>query len=327
MAAGLTAFELGTDIGGSIRVPAAFCGIFGHKPSYGIVPTTGYLDSVGGGSPTAADVNVFGPLARSADDLDLLLGVLAGPGPADAVGWRLDLPGPEWTDDVRGLRVAAWLEDPDLPVDPELTAAHTAAADALEAAGAIVDRTARPAFDLTDTWRLGSTLIGLATSVSESDETIARVRDRLADPALDPGERFALGRMLLPHRDWLALDRRRSAIRAAWEAFFTDWDVLLCPVSSRAAFPHQQADGFGDRRIEIAGELRPYLELIAWTSLIGSAYLPSTATPVGLTVSGLPVGMQVVAPYLRDRRAIAVARRLNALTGGARVPPMARAPG
>lgn len=324
VACGLTAFELGTDIGGSVRVPSAFCGVFGHKPSYGLVPTLGYLDSAHGGSITEADVNVFGPIARSAADLAALLDVLAGPDPARAAAWRVELPRTPRPEGVRGLRVAAWLDDPALPVDPELVAVHAAAADALEAAGAVVDRTARPGFDLDRTWRLGSSLIGIATSVSESEASIARMRALLDDPATDPGTRFALGRLFRPHRDWLAADRARAEVRAVWARFFEDWDVLLCPVSIATAFPHQQEGGFGDRRTIVGGVERPYLELIAWASLIGSAYLPATSVPVGATAAGLPVGVQVVAPFLHDHRAIEVAGLLASLTRGYVVPPVAR---
>ena len=91
VAAGFTAFEVGTDIGGSVRIPSHCCGTFGLKPSFGVIPQRGYLDHVGGGT-TDAGINVFGPIARSAADLDLLLGVLAGPEPERAVAWRLELP-------------------------------------------------------------------------------------------------------------------------------------------------------------------------------------------------------------------------------------------
>ncbi|MPY96124.1 MAG: amidase, partial [Acidimicrobiia bacterium] len=136
VASGLTSFEIGTDIGGSIRLPAAFCGVFGHKPSYGIVPTYGYLDHVAGGL-TQPDVNVHGPLARSAEDLELLLGVLAGPGPADALAWRLELPPPRH-EQLRDYRVAAWLDDPAAHVDGAVAAVLEGAAAALERAGAPV---------------------------------------------------------------------------------------------------------------------------------------------------------------------------------------------
>src|SRR3954453_128663 len=113
VAAGFTAFELGTDIGGSVRIPSHCCGTFGLKPSYGVVPQRGYLDSVGGGT-TDADINVFGPMARSAGDLDLLLSVLAGPVPADDVAWRIELP-PSDVTALRDARIAVWLDDPANP--------------------------------------------------------------------------------------------------------------------------------------------------------------------------------------------------------------------
>src|SRR5262249_60182989 len=105
----------GTDIGGSIRIPAHCCGVFGLKPSYGVISQRGYLDHVGGGR-TDADINVFGPLARSAEDLELLLSVLAGPDPERALAWRVELP--------QSRRATAgdfcggtWLDGPALPVD------------------------------------------------------------------------------------------------------------------------------------------------------------------------------------------------------------------
>src|SRR4029079_18360331 len=115
VAMGFTAFEIGTDIGGSIRVPSSFCGVYGHKPSFGIIPTLGYLDEPNGGG-NESDVNVFGPIARSADDLELLLGLLAGPTTDRAVGWRLDLPRGDVTA-LRSLRFATWFDEPSLPMD------------------------------------------------------------------------------------------------------------------------------------------------------------------------------------------------------------------
>ncbi len=113
-------------------------------------------------------------------------------------------------------------------------------------------------------------------------------------------------------------------MRLRWAEFFEDWDVLLCPISGRTAIPHQPDGGFADRMLEIAGGQRPYLELIGWTSLIGAAYLPSTSAPIGRTDAGLPAGIQVVSPYLHDRRSIAVAGRLCELVEGYAVPPIAR---
>jgi amidase len=314
---GVTAFELGTDIGGSVRIPSAFCGIWGHKPSYGVIPTLGYLDAVGGGT-TEADVNCFGPMARSAQDLSMLLGILGGPRPDRAAAWQLDLPPPPAS--LRGLRVAAWLDDPLLPVEDAVAPLFEAAAAALEDAGALVDRTARPNLDLDSEWRNGTSLIGVATSPSMTDDQFARA----VEFSLDPELAFRAGRVAVRHREWLAMDRQRTAARARWAEFFESWDVLLCPVTMTAAFPHLQEGSFTTRQIEVNGQSRAYLELCAWAGLIGSAYLPSTVPPIGRTADGRPVGIQVVSPYLHDRRSIAVAGWLGELVGGYEPPPIAR---
>ena len=284
---GMTAFELGTDIGGSVRVPAAFCGVYGLKPSWGVIPTLGYLDEPHGGL-TEGDVNVFGPLARGADDLALLLDVLAGP--------DRPVPRPPSVESPAGLRVAAWFDDPTMTIDDESRGVLEAAAEALEALGATVDRAARPAFDAEDAWRTGLFLIGAGVSVSDD---------------VDRG---------LTHRDWLFLDRRRARHRAAWAEFFTAFDVLLCPVTLVPAFEHLQGGYWADRTITVNGAARPYLDLEAWLAIVGASGLPSVSTPVGRTAAGLPVGVQVVAPYLHDHTAIRVAGWLG-VSGGYRVPP------
>ena len=285
VACGMTSFELGTDIGGSVRVPSAFCGVFGHKPSFGIIPTLGYLDSVSATDPRSlveSDVNTFGPIARSADDLRLLLDVLAGPSPDRADAWRLDLPESN-VDSLRGLRVAAWIDEPEVEIDAVMARVLHDAVDAVEAAGARVDRAARPAIDVGSAWRDGARLIGAAVSVSDDvDHTFS-------------------------HREWLLAHRRRAALRAAWAELFERFDVVLCPVTLLPAFPHLQTGIWSDRTVQVNGVDRRYVELEGWPALVGAAYLPSTATPVGATDEGLPVGVQVVAPFLHDRRAIRVA--------------------
>jgi amidase len=296
VACGMTSFEIGTDIGGSVRVPAAFCGVYGHKPSFGVVPTLGYLDEPGGGL-TESDVNVFGPIARSAADLQLLLDVLAAPTSDRAVGWRLDLPRPDLTA-LRSLRVAAWFDEPSLPMDSEMIAVLDELADRLVEAGVSVDRRARPDIDFAKSWIAGAWLIGAATRVSDGG-----------------GDD--------PHTEWLFADRERARRRLAWAKFFETFDVLLCPVTSTPAFVHHQEGTWADREISINKAIVPYLTLEAWPALIGSVYLPSTSAPVGRTPGGLPVGVQVVSPYLHDYRSIAVAGMITELVGGYTVPPMA----
>jgi amidase len=317
VACAMTSFELGTDIGGSVRIPAAFNGVFGHKPSFGLIPTLGYLDQVGGGL-SEADVNVFGPLARTAGDLDLLLDVLAGPTP-DRAPWRIELPATTAMSPGE-LRVAMWIDEPTMPLDPAVAEVLDGAATALERAGAKVDRTTRPDLDFTEAWTLGLSLIGVATSVSIDDSAYVEMVAR----EIDPEWRGRLGPYAMRHREWLRLDRRRQELRRAWAAWFRDFDVLLCPVAIGAAFPHLHEGTFVDRRVEVGGHDRAYLEYIAWTSLIGSVYLPAAVAPVGFTPDGLPVGVQVVAPFLHDRTSIAVAGWLGDLTEGYRPPPLAR---
>jgi amidase len=300
----MSSFELGTDIGGSVRVPSAFCGVFGHKPSFGVIPTLGYLDeprAVDASRATESDVNTFGPIARSADDLRLLLDVLAGPAPDRSVAWQLDLP-VTGRHTLQGLRVAAWIDEPAMEIDSVMAGVLHEAVDAMEAAGAVVDRRRRPDIDIAAGWRLGARLIGAAVSVSDDD---------------DRG---------LSHRAWLELHRERALLRAAWADLFRDTDVVLCPVTLVPAFPHLQEGRWDDRTLTINGQGRRYLELEAWPAIVGAAYLPSSVVPVGAMPDGLPVGMQVVAPYLHDRRAIAVAGMLaeacTELGGGFRVPPV-----
>ena len=296
VACGMTSFEIGTDIGGSVRVPSAFCGVYGHKPSFGIVPTLGYLDEPRGGN-VESDVNVFGPIARSAPDLRLLLDVLAEPTADRAAAWRLDLPEPA-RGGLEGLRVAVWFDEPSLPADPEMQTVLEALLPILESSGALIDTTARPGFDARRTWLDGMRLIGAAAGVSDDDRSMT-------------------------HTDWMFADRERARIRQAWASFFEHVDVLLCPVSVTTAIGHLQSGTLSSRVMRVGGAEVPYFLLGAWASLIGSAYLPSTSTPVGRTAAGLPVGVQVVAPYLHDRTAIAVSGWITDLVGGYAVPPIA----
>lgn len=298
VATGMTTFELGTDIGGSVRIPSNYCGVFGHKPSFGIVPQRGYLDRVGGGI-TDADINVFGPLARSAEDLEILLDIVAGPTGEDAKAWRLDLPHPRH-DDLGGYRIGTWLDDAHCEVDSAVVGVLASAAEALRGAGATVTEE-RPRVALADASALFASLISAAISVSTDKEI---------------GDAFGG-----THRTWLDLDQDRARMRAAWAEWFRDHDILLCPVMPMPAFPHDHHGTIMDRSVAINGKQRPQIDTLSWTGLIGVAYLPSTVVPVGLTPSGLPVGIQVVGPYLEDRSTLFVAARLAELTGGYAAPP------
>lgn len=308
VAMGFTGFEIGTDIGGSIRVPSSFCGVYGHKPSFGVIPTFGYLDHPEH-HRNVADVNVFGPIARSIGDLELLVDLLAAPNPDDAAAWRLELPPPRATE-LGGFRVAAWLDDPFCRVERPVLDVLTGVVDRLEAAGARIDRDRRPRIDPGADALDGLRLISAATAISDTEH--------------EHRQATAEGRAMT-HRAWDLLHRRRGEIRRRWAEFFADVDVLLCPVAPVAAFRHVHSP-LGSNWVYATladHDDRPYGEMIGWSALTGSAYLPATVPPVGRTADGLPVGIQVVAPYLHDRTALAFARCITDVIGGYQPPPAA----
>lgn len=321
LAAGLTALDLGSDIGGSIRTPAHFCGIYGHKPSHGIVPLRGHIPGPPG-TLSEDDIAVAGPMARDASDLALTLELLAGPSTERATAWRLQLPPPRH-ESLRGFRVAAWLDDPACAVDNEVLARHQELVRALRDAGAVVDEQARPAFGFAEARDLYLQLLYATTSPGLPREQwlgLAQAADRLPPGADDAKSLFARG-ATLRHRDWLGLHERRERLRAAWALFFTEHDVLLCPVAPTPAILHDHGEPMAQRVIQVNGGARPYTDQLAWAGLIGMALLPSTVAPAGRTPGGLPVGVQIVGPYLEDRSTIRFAQLLAEAAGGFERPP------
>ncbi len=320
VATGMTAFELGSDIGGSIRFPSSWCGVCGHKPTWGIVPMAGHLPPAPGALATT-DLVVAGPLARSVRDLEVALEVIAGAAGHAAAGWRLELPPARGTEPV-DLRLALWLDDPAYPVDAEVATVLAAAADALRAGGArVVD--VPPAVDMPDVLRLYQQFlypILLSTTGKRSFDKLAKLADSL--PADDDGPlartaRFATQRF----RDWVFANENREQLRALMAEFFADVDALVMPVAMVAAIPHDHSEPFTERVIAVDGGVRPYTDLMAWIALATVAHLPATVVPVGLTASGLPVGLQIVGPYLADRTTLAVGRLVEDLLGGFTAPP------
>ena len=291
VAAGLSSFDIGTDIGGSIRFPAAFCGVFGHKPSFGIVPSTGYLDHADGGT-TEADINVIGPIARSAEDLELLLSIMLRRTPP----WEIRLAKP--SGELKTLKIATWLDDDFCRVDESVLERTTAAADALKQSGFNVIGDCRPDLDPREASNLGMALVGAA--MLQSREEVNHT-----------------------HLDWLNQHQARESLKAAWARFFEDVDVLLMPVCFVPPFPHMHEGEFSTRTLECNGEIRPYSDLMRWTVLVGMAYLPSTVPPIGLSSSGLPVGIQIVGKYGADLTTIRLGGALSELMGGYQPPSIA----
>ncbi len=310
LACGFTPLELGSDIGGSIRLPAHMSGVVGHKPSYGIVPAHGQIPGPPG-TLTLADLAVVGPMARTVEDLELALDVVAGPNRWEKAAWRLELPPPR-RQTLEEYRIAAWFDDPRCRVEPEVRALLEKAARALTDLGARVDMEARPDFSLE---RVSDTFFALLQAALAGGTR----RDRVEEYAASTGDTpLASTRRLLAmrHRDWLSHNERRLQLRKRWEAFFQDWDTILLPVMPCPAIPHDHSEPQSARLAWVAGEQRPYWNLVTWMAPAGACYLPATVVPVGCLSNGLPVGIQIVGPYLHDRTTLDVARHLLAILGG-----------
>jgi amidase len=321
LAAGLTGLELGSDIGGSIRNPAHYCGVFGHKPTFDIIPLRGHIPGPPG-ALTGADIAVIGPLARSAKDLSLTLSILAGPDEDEGAAWRLELPSPRHGA-LREYRVAAWLDDPACPIDNAVRTRHEEAITVLRKEGVRVDDQARPGFQFADALRTYLRLLWSATSPGDPPELFQNFVEMAGQLSHDDDSYLAhlAHGTVLRHRDWLLLNEARAQYRTYWAEFFKNYDVLLCPITPTAAILHDHSEPMTARTLQVNGQSRPYLDIISWAGVIGMAYLPVTMAPVGRTSQGLPVGLQVVGPYLEDRTTIDFVRRLSDVLGGFEAPP------
>lgn len=321
LAAGLTALELGSDIGGSIRAPAHCCGVFGHKPSHGLVPLRGHIPPGPPDNLREYDMAVLGPLARSARDLDLALSVLAGPGRADAVAWRLRLPPPRRSA-LREYRVAVWFDDPGAPIDDAVRAPMEHAVRLLGAAGATVATLAEPPVGLAEHERLAQQLMQGEICEDLPARLYAELLELASAPdPSDGSEHLRWARDVTARkRDWNAADAQRQRLRVRWAELFDRFDAVLTPALAVPAFPHDHRPD-GERVVLINGEPRRYWELGRWPTLANVSRLPAAVAPIGMTADGLPVGIQVLGPYLEDRTAIDLAGRIAELTGGTAQPP------
>ena len=290
LAAGLTALELGSDIAGSIRVPSNWCGTCGHKPSFGVVPQRGHLPSPPG-SLADRDLNVVGPMARDIEDLELALDILAGPAGDQAKGWHLELSAAR-AKVLSDLRLAVWLDDPAYPVEDDVRDVLETAVTALRKAGARIVDSSPPA------------------PLPE----LVLLHMELLYPVMEPSSEML-------HRNWLSVNEKREQLRIRIAEFFRDNDALLMPVAVVPAIPHTHDQPLARREIRTTGGSRSYLDMFGWAGLATVAYLPATTVPVGRTQTGLPVGIQIVGPYLEDRTTLAVARCLEELLGGFVPPP------
>ena len=319
LAAGFTALEAGSDIGGSIRNPAHFCGVFGHKPTWGVIPMQGHELAKHNPEP---DLAVCGPLARCAEDLSMALDIMAGPVERESVGWNLALPESDITS-FKGLRVALWPNDELAPVSQETQERVAEVGRIVERQGGIISDTARPQFDVRQAHVAYQSLLNSVMSAGLSDARFERAQNvakglSSEDVSLDAVARRA---RVLSHRDWLRYNTYREHLRHAWVDFFKEWDILICPQMAVPAFPHDHRP-FRERSILVDGEEQEYFRQLFWSGLITNAYLPSTVFPTGVSKEGLPIGLQATSAPYRDHRTIAFARLICQEMGGFTEPPL-----
>lgn len=311
--AGLGSLTIGSDLSGSIRIPAHFCGIYGHKPSLGLVSLEGFQPGPWDGAPGyPMDLAVAGPLTRSARDLAFALNVLGGPSGDDVKGWAWRMPAPRHTC-LQDFRVGFVLDDAAAPVSSDVRSLYEAVIAELGRAGAKLDRGWPPGVDLQGHLQTFQYLLmALVTADADRDERES-ARMRLEH---NPGDLVATA-TVEPHARWLHETRNRLAFRALWQNYFESHDVFLLPTTFTAAFAHDQSWPIENRVVDTPEGKRSYIrDMAAWISHATVAGLPATVAPVGRTRAGLPVGMQIVAPMWEDGTSIEFAALLSDLVGG-----------
>jgi amidase len=322
LAAGFVPLELGSDIGGSLRAPAHYCGVFAHKPSLDLIPQRGAGYPETPAIATRGELAVTGPMARSAADLALGLSVLAGPDELwDGIGYKLALPEPHH-DRLADYRVLVIDAHPLCPTAVSVKEALDGLTGHLAKLGCTIVRANPRMPDLARTTRnYGELLMALLSAGLSPDE---RVRIEAAANALSPDDQsFTAARLrgaTMSHTAWVRTNRIGNGLRAQWQALFQEVDVILCPPMPTTAFPHDHSPQRA-RLLDVDGKKIPYGDQLAWASVATSTGLPATVAPIGHDASGLPIGVQIIGGYLEDRTTIAFAGLIEQEFGSFKPPP------
>jgi len=317
VAAGLSFLSLGTDLGGSIRVPSHFCGLYGHKPTLNLIPYRGQVPPPPGVAPQE-DMSVAGVLGRSAEDLKTAIEVLGGPDKDEAIAYRWTLP-PARGKQLSDYRIGFVLDDPHCPVSSSVRQVLAAAIDLLRASGAHLAEgwpTGVNPLEQYRTYRFN--LSGYFESLFP-DDTPEKMRERAKqDGSLDALEAWGW-KEPQPYQRCKSASYARLQARSVWQEFFKSHDAFLLPVSFVSAFPHDHSQ-LKSRILSTPEGPRAYEDLLFWISFATMTGLPASVAPVGLTAENLPVGIQIIGPYLEDATPIDLAAKITSVVGGFRQP-------
>lgn len=315
LAAGMGFLEIGSDQGGSIRIPSHFCGVYGHKPTHNLVPSAGHIPP-GLDKVPMSPLSVAGPLARSADDLQLQLALIAGPAGDDAIAYRVSLPKPRRSH-LRDYKLGFVLDDPFCPLDAPVREVLAEALASLRKAGVQLTEGWPEGIVPTETHATYMYLLGATETAGLTEQErqpyVAWRNQGVQHP-------YVLGSTGL-YGEWVGRNQTRLRVRAAWQRYFKDHDAFLMPTNFVAAIAHDKSPDKRSRQVATSGGSRSYHDQLMWIGMAALTGCPATVAPVGRTRGGLPVGMQIMGPYLEDATPIDIARKLAEACGSFVAPP------
>jgi amidase len=323
LAAGFGAASIGSDIAGSLRVPAHFSGVYAHKPTFGLLPSRGHTAPPAPPLAFERDLTVIGPMARSAADLSLLLDLLAEPDETSiGIAHRLALP-PARHDDLASYRVLVLDTHPLIPSSSEVRASIDRLAAQLSASGASVVRESALLPDPVEGARIYMLL--LLASVAANYPPNAYEAALTAAHSIDSSDISLAGERArgaaLSYRDWVATDVLRTRHRHQWGELFRQFDVVVTPVTPTTAFRHDHSANQWARRIPVDGVEYNYADQLVWAGMATAPGLPATAVPLAVSGEGLPIGVQLIGPLFEDSTPIRFAELLEREYGGFVAPP------
>lgn len=317
LAAGLAYLSVGSDIGGSLRVPASFCGIYSHKPTLDLVNMGGHQPGGGPGLPgSSTGLAVGGPMGRSAPDLMAALRVLGGPAGYERAAWSWSLP-PARKGTLKDFRVGYVLDSPLASLTSEVRPVLERTITAVERTGAEMREGWPASYNLKEALDTYMFLLGAFSYSVEGKDAQEQDRRQYRQQDANP---YAAG-ALSSFSDWQQRHFQQLAFRTMWQSYFEAVDVFLMPCSFTAAFPHNHQGDVTTRTLETPDGKRPYMELMPWMVTATLTGCPATVAPAGLTAGGLPVGIQIMGPFWQDAMSIQFADLLGHEIGGFQAPP------